>query len=263
MMKAEKIEKHMARRTVVVAQNGYYSHWDVLGVMGGSSPMSLIVYGLANGKRDHWMHQACNIRKATDAECAQFFAWLVSDGRDIADGFARFGGAPRGFEAWRAGQTPAPEPVADEPTPEPVVTPRHKVGDLRVWLRSNGIGAVARITASKGSVVAFAEYKAYNADDVFDPTPENVARLVEQQRERGIVPELGDLVFVARHVPSSNSVGIVAWGDDEWDFGKIVINAVANDPDPKDRCAYALRLEEYDAHTLVIRRCPFRGVKDV
>lgn len=209
-MKTEKIEKHMRRRTVVVAKNGTSSDWDVLGVMCDGCPGSVRVLGLSNGKRDYWMHRACNIRKATDDERAQFFAWLISDGTDIADGFARFGGAPRGFEEWQAAQekpaAPAPwdeqDPLCtpfqphDEPETIKPPAPKHKRGDLRVWLRSNGIGAVARVTEAGHGGVGFAEYKAYPDDAVYEPTRENVAMLVAKQREHGIKPELGDLVYV-------------------------------------------------------------------
>lgn len=258
-MKAEKIQKHMLRRTVVVgATNGA-----VKGVINSAdgSAAPVFVAGVSRLSKLHgglyggWFPPE-DIRKATDAERAEFFEWLVSDGRDIADNFARFGGVPRGFEAWRAAQDAPVEPPAEEPTPTPAAP--HKVGDLRVWLRSNGIGAVARIMAAKDGAVAFAEYKVYRADAVLEPTLENVARLVAEQRERGIKPELGDLVFVVRALRKvTREIGIVSWC---LEGREIKVTSISDGGDGEESCYYP-RL--YDAHVLVIRRCPFREVADV
>ena len=333
-MKAENIEKHMLRRTVVAAHGG------LIGVIKqyDAEQGTAFVEGFRRGNsRNHGGGvRVGNIRKATAAERAEFYERVDADERGVNDGFARLGGMPRGFEAWRGAQdAPATEPTsaacsvgwmfttpepaaspfavgqrvritdrapllekryvgkigivtqvsgpqpsasagqpvhvefADLPPcwfhaycleaacePEPVVAPQHKVGDLRVWLRSNGIGAVARVMAYKDGVVTFSEYKAYNAADVFDPTPENMARLVEQQRERGIVPELGDLVFVLIN-RSVNATALVAHNVSTAPDAKLLQGAMCGGG------AFSWGLApDLAAHTLVIRRCPFRGVKD-
>jgi hypothetical protein len=146
------------------------------------------------------------------------------------------------------------ELVANEP--EPVVA-THKVGDLRVWLRSNGIGAVARITAHKDGVVTFAEYKAYSADAVLEPTRGNVARLVAEQRERGVSPEAGDLVFVVRSLRKVTcEIGIVSWCLEERD---IKITSVEDGGDDEESCYYP---RHHDAHVLVIRRNPLAELRN-
>jgi hypothetical protein len=112
-MKAEKIEKHYMRQTVVATNPG-----TELGVLTkiqyGVEPRGFVA-GVSrkhdNAPFDEWC-AAKSVRKATDAERAEFFVWLVSDGRDIATRFARFGGMPRGFEAWRAAQDAPVEPWA-------------------------------------------------------------------------------------------------------------------------------------------------------
>lgn len=266
-MKAENIQKHMLRRTVVAAHGGLIG---VIKQYDAEQGTAFVEGFRLNSTRNHGGGvRVGNIRKADANERAEFYERVEADERGVNDGFQRFGGMPRGFEAWRAAQTPAPEPVASaecsvgwmftksepvtEPTPEPVVTPRHKVGDLRVWLRSNGIGAVARVMAYKDGVVTFAEYKAYNAADVFDPTPENVARLVEQQRERGIVPELGDLVFVLIN-RSVNATALVAHNVSTAPDAKLLQGVMCGG----GAISWALA-PTIAAHTLVIRRCPFRG----
>lgn len=321
-MKAEKIEKHMLRRTVVVARGGV-----VKGVINnadgsaapvliaGVSRLSALHGGLYNG----WFPPE-EIRKATDAERAEFFAWLVSDGRDITDGFARFGGMPRGFEAWRAAQTPAAEPtpepaafvmgqrvrivkgggdtclrgfedgdvcevvdpdtggehsvrigrgelrgyarpdqlepVADEPTPEPVVTPQHKVGDLRVGLDYDGLALVGRVSRldRDRDVWIGGLCRDLATCPVFEPTPENVALLVTQQRERGIVPERGDLLFVLFPHPATALVAHnVSTAPDAQLLQGVMVGGGA--------ISWGLA-PDIAAHTLVIRRCPFREVAD-
>ena len=253
-MKAENVQKHMLRRTVVAAHGGLIG---VIKQYDAEQGTAFVEGFRLNSTRNHGGGvRVGNIRKADANERAEFYERVEADERGVNDGFQRFGGMPRGFEAWRAAQTPATEPVADEPTPEPVVTPRHKVGDLRVWLRSNGIGAVARVMAYKDGVVTFAEYKAYNAADVFDPTPENEARLVEQQRERGIVPELGDLVFVLIN-RSVNATALVAHNVSTAPDAKLLQGAMCGGG------AFSWGLApDIAAHTLVIRRSPFREVAD-
>ncbi len=313
-MKVEKIQKHMLRRTVVVAHYG-----DELGVItrDDRSDVPVLVEGMSRENGDMWECWCVtdHIRKATDAERAEFFAWLVKDGRDIADGFQRFGGMPRGFEAWRAAQDarhPADafavgqrvrivkgggdvclrgfvdgnicevvhpdtggehrvmirrrelrgfarpdqlELVADEPTPQPVTAP-HKVGDLRVRLTYDGFGEVGRVAEVDEDGDVYLNGACRPKGDVFDPTPENVARLVAEQRERGIKPEAGDLVFVLHGGVVSTAV--VAHNLSDAQASLLLQGAMCGG----GAISWGLS-PDLDAQTLVIRRCPFRGVEDV
>lgn len=245
-MKAEKIQKHMLRRTVVATPP------NLVGVIVQNDRSDYPAYVAAMPQSGVW-RAAKDIRKATDAERAEFFAWLVSDGRDIADGFARFGGTPRGFEAWRAAQDAPVEPTAEEAA-DSAVAP-HKVGDLRVGLDHGGLAIVGRVRSIDGQGDAWVGTFCTRAIPLFEPLPAFVKGLAAQQRERGIKPELGDLVFVLH--------------------GGVVSTAVV--ADNLSDMQTSLRLQGatcgggalswglspgLDAHTLVIRRCPFREVAD-
>lgn len=103
-MKIEKIEKHMRKRTVLVGENaGYPTTVGIVTMIDRDDNTAQVVgYVLPNSRDWNW-YGFDRIRKATIEECAAFFAWLRSNGRDVASGFERFGGAPRGWE-----NTPAP-----------------------------------------------------------------------------------------------------------------------------------------------------------
>lgn len=251
-MKAEKIEKHMLRRTVVVAHNGAVK--GVINSTDGSAAPAFVA-GVSRLSALHGgLYGSCfspeGVRKATDEERAEFFAWLVSDGRDIADGFARFGGTPRGFEAWRAAQY-----TSVEPTPEPVVAP-HKVGDLRVWLDRHGLAIVGRVTSVNADGDICVGDKPQCGCCAFEPLPAFVKGLAAQQRERGIKPELGDLVFVLHGGVVSTAV--VAHNLSDAQAPLRLQGAMCGG----GAISWGLS-PDLDAHTLVIRRCPFREVADV
>lgn len=249
-MKAEKIQKHMMRRTVVAV------YGDLVGVIKqyDAEQGTAFVEGFRRGNsRNHGgFVRVGTIRKATAALRAEFYEQVDADERGVNDNFARFGGMPRGFEAWRAAQTPAAEP-----TPEPVVTSPHKVGDLRVgYSEYTGMAEVGRVTSVDDDGDVHIEDKPWCGCCVYEPTPENVARLVEQQRARGIVPELGDLVF-ALLTGNTVATGLVARGVPAPNAK--LLQSVTHDGEPIAR-ALAPTIA---AHTLVIRRCPFREVADV
>lgn len=127
-MKVEKIEKHMSQNTVVFGHNAACSEGaDTIGVIerNDGSGVPLLVRGirvdLGTPERDGNWYKAKRVRKATDEEIARFFAWLREDGRDIANGFERFGGRPpKGFEVAATTTAAAPEAgrVYDRNAPE-------------------------------------------------------------------------------------------------------------------------------------------------
>lgn len=257
-MKAEKIQKHMLRRTVVVgATNGA-----VKGVINSADGSAAPVFvagvsrlsALHGGLYGGWFPPE-GIRKATDAERAEFFAWLVSDGRDIADGFSRFGGTPRGFEAWRAAQDAPVEPPAEEAA-DSAVAP-HKVGDLRVGLDFDGTAIVGRVRqiGLDGDIWIGGACCSPDARPLFEPLPAFVKGLAAQQRERGIKPELGDLVFVLHGDIASTAV--VADNLSDMQTSLRLQGATCGG----GALSWGLS-PGLDAHTLVIRRCPFREVAD-
>lgn len=177
-MKIEKIQKHMARRTVVIGEgDGYPMTVGIIAAIDPSDDTVRISGYVPPDDSDYNWYGFNYIRKATPDERAAFFAWLSENGRDTADGFKRFGGAPRGWEA----TTPAP--------------PRMTVGSIAIALDNDGravMGKIVQDDRDQSPYVIEGKSGFFRMNSTHPLTLDGFRAAAAQQRAAGVVFEEGD-----------------------------------------------------------------------